>query len=255
MTVFAGVVRSELSKLLSVRSTYWTLGAALVFNVGLAALLAIFLPDQLSAADRADLEPARISLGGIHLAQVAFGILGVLVITSEYATGLIRTSVSAVPDRRLLLAAKGASFAMVALAAGAVACFAAYFAFQVALSDTSLRSSLTDPGVLSALVGGGLFLVLLGLLGLGVGAVVRSSAAAVAVLMGVLFVPPILLELLPGTWNDAVGAYVPMRAGSQVFALHEEAGALSPWAGMGVFALYTATALGLALFLIDRRDA
>jgi hypothetical protein len=255
MTLFADVVRSELCKLLSVRSTYWTLGLAIVFNVGLAALLAIFLPDQLSAQDKATLDTTRVSLGGIHLSQVAFGVIGVLVITSEYGTGAIRASLSAVPQRRLLLVAKGAVFATIALAVALASCFAAYFAFQATMSDAGLRSDLTDPGVVRALAGGALFLTLLGLMGLGIGTIVRSSAGAIAGLMSLLFVPPVLLELLPQSWQTTIGPYMPMQAGAQIFSLQGETGALSPWAGLGVFGLYVTLALALAFVLINRRDA
>lgn len=255
MTAFSDALRSEMWKLLTVRSTYWTFGAAIAFNVGLAALLAGFLPDQLSVQDRANLDTPRISLGGIHLSQVAFGVIGVLVVTSEYGTGTIRASLAAVPRRRLLLAAKATVFASVALVIATSSCFAAYFVFQVALSEDDLRTTIFAPGVLRAVVGASLFLVLLGLLGLGLGTVVRSSAAAIAGLLSLLFVPPLLLELLPTSWNSTIGPYVPMRAGSQIFSLHEETGPLSPWAGLGVFGVYVAVALALGFVFINRRDA
>jgi ABC-2 type transport system permease protein len=252
---FADVVRSELCKLGSVRSTYWTLLAGVAFNLGLAALLAIFLPGQLSAQDKASLDTVRVSLGGIHLSQVAFGVFGALVITSEYATGMIRATLSAVPQRRLLLAAKLIVFSGVALGIGTLSSFAAYFVFQAFLADESLRSSIGDPGVLRALAGGGLFLTALGLLGLGLGAITRASAGAIAALFSLLFVPPVLLELLPHSWKTTIGPYVPMQAGSQIFTTHREADALAPWAGFGVFSGYAVVALALGFILINRRDA
>jgi len=138
---FTDVLRSELCKLRSVRSTYWTLVAAVVCNVGLAALGAIFVPGQLSGHEKETVDPIRLSLGGIHLSQVAFAVLGVLVISSEYSTGMIRTTLSAVPQRRRVLAAKAAVFTVTALVVGMLASFAAYFVFQAFLSDDSLRSS------------------------------------------------------------------------------------------------------------------
>jgi ABC-2 type transport system permease protein len=255
MTCFAGVLRSELCKLLSVRSTYWTFALAIAFNIGLAALLAVFLPDQLSARDKATLDATRVSLGGIHLSQVAFGVVGVLAITSEYATGTIRVSLGAVPRRRVFLAAKATVLATVALAVAFASCIAAYVVFQLALSDAALRTGISDPGVLRALAGGAVFLVLLGLLGLALGAIVRSGAGAIAALLSLLFVPPLLLELLPYSWKATIGPYAPMQAGSQIFSLHGDAGGLPPWAGLGVFGLYVALAFALALVLITRRDA
>jgi hypothetical protein len=251
----AGALRAELCKLRSVRSTYWTLLAALAFNLGFAALEAIFLPGQLSAHDKATLDAVRVSLGGSHLSQVAFGVLGVLVITSEYTTGMIRVSFAAVPRRRLLLGAKAIVFTATALVAGVAVSFAAYFLFQALLTGDSLRSSIGDPGVVRALIGGGLYLTVVGLLGLGLGAIIRSSAGAIAALFTLLFVPQVLVELLPQSWKTTIGSYVPMQAGSQIFSQHHEAGALGPWTGFGVFSLYAVLALVAAFVLVNRRDA
>jgi ABC-2 type transport system permease protein len=252
---FADILRSECCKLRSVRSTAWTLLAAVAFNVGLAALLAIFLPDQLSAHDKATVDSTRVSLGGIHLSQVAFGLLGVLVITGEYTTGMIRTSLSAVPQRHLMLAAKTIVFTAAALSVGIFASFAAYFVFQALLPGRALGTSLSDPGVLRALIGGGLYLTVLGLLGLGLGAIIRSSAGAIAALFGLLFVPQLLTELLPHSWKDTIGPYIPMQAGSAIFSAHHETGTLGAWSGFGVFCIYAALALAAGFVLINRRDA
>ena len=248
---FVDILRSEFCKIRSVRSTYWTLFAAVVFNIGLAALVAIFLPSHL----KANFDATRVSLGGVHLSQIAFGVLGVLVITSEYDTGMIRATLSAVPQRRLMLAAKAIVFTVTALFVGFFASFAAYFVFQTFLADDSLRSSIGDPGVLRAVSGGGLYLTVLGLFGLGLGAITRGSASAIAVLFGMLFVPPILLELLPHSWQTTIGPYMPMEAGSQIFFLRHEADALGAWSGFGVFCLYAAVTLGAGFFLINHRDA
>jgi hypothetical protein len=252
---FAGILRSEFCKLRSVRSTYWTLVAAVVFNVGGAALEAIVLPGHLSAHDKATLDAVRVSLGGIHLSQIAFGVLGVLVISSEYGTGMIRASLSAVPQRRLMLAAKAIVFALTALFVGIAASFAAFFAFQAFLSGDSLRSSIGDPGVLRAVTGGGLYLTMIGLFGLGVGAIIRVSAGAIAALFGLIFVPQILVQLLPQSWQSAIGPYVPMEAGNQIFSLHHKSGNLGAWSGFGVFCIYAAVALAVGFVLINRRDA
>jgi hypothetical protein len=249
------VLRSESVKLWSVRSTYWTIVAALTFNLGFAAAEAMFLPGRLSAQDRAGLDTIRVSLGGSHLSQVAIGVLGVLAITSEYTSGMIRATFSAVPRRRLLLAAKAIVFSMIALVVGLVASFGAYFVFQALLTGNDFRSSIGDAGVIRALVGGGLYLALLGLLGLGLGAIIRRSAGAIAALFTLLFVPQILVELLPHDLKTTIGAYLPMESGSQIFSQHHEAGALSPWAGLAVFALYAAVALGAGFALIGARDA
>lgn len=252
---FAEIVRSEYCKLVSVRSTYWTLIAALMSNVVLAALAAIFLPSQLNAQEKASFDVTRVSLIGVHLSQIAFGVLGVLVISSEYGTGMIRATLTAVPQRRTMLAAKTIVFAATALVVGLISSYAAYFTFQTFLSDSALQSSIDDPGVLRAITGGGLFLTALGLLGLGLGAVIRVSAGAIAAVLGLLFVPPILLQLLPHTWQTAVAPYIPMFAGSEIYALRPEADRLGTWTGFGLFCSYAAVALGLGFLLINRRDA
>lgn len=253
---FADVLRSEFCKLRTVRSTYWTLLAAVVFNVGLAALLAIFLPGALTAEGKAAVDVTRLSLGGIHLSQIAFGVLGVLVITSEYGTGMIRATLAAVPQRRLVLAAKVIVFTATALIVGILSSLSAFFVFQTSLSDDSLRSSINDPGVLRAVIGGGLYLAVLGLLGLGLGAIIRVSAGAIATLLGLLFVPPLLMHLLPQSWQTTITPYVPLEAGSQIFiAVNQDPGSLGPWTGFGVFVLYAALALTAGFVLINHRDA
>jgi ABC-2 type transport system permease protein len=253
---FADVLRSEFRKLRTVRSTFWSLAAAVVFNMALAAILAAFLPSHLSAHEKATIDSTRVSLGGLHLSQVAFGVLGVLVITSEYGTGMIRATLAAVPRRRLMLAAKTTVFAVTALITGIASCFAAYFAFQAFLpSGDSMRTSLSDPGVLRAVTGGGLYLTLLGLFGLGLGAVIRSSAGAVATLFGVLFVPSLIMTLLPQSWQDTIGPYLPLQAGETIYTVQQQTGTLGPWAGFGVFSLYAAGALAAGFLLIRHRDA
>ena len=252
----ADVLRSELWKLRTVRSTYWTLLAAVVSNVALAALLGILLPSNLSARQDATIDSTRVSLGGLHLSQVAFGVLGVLVITSEYGTGMIRATLAAVPQRRLMLAAKTIVFAVTALIVGIASCLAAYLAFQAFLpAGDGMRTSLSDPGVLRAVTGAGLYLTVLGLLGLGLGAIIRSSAGAIATLLGLLFVPSLLAALLPQSWQDTIAPYLPMNAGETIITVHHQAHTLQPWPGFGVFCLYAAAALTAGFILITRRDA
>ena len=256
LSQLASVLRSEFCKLRSVRSTFWALAAAVLFNVVLAVLLAAFLPGRLSAHEKAALDSVRVSLGGLHLSQVAIGLLGVLAVTSEYSSGMIRATLAAVPQRRLMLAAKTLVFAAAALTTGIGASFAAYLIFQALLpAGDSMRTSLAGPGVLRAVTGAGLYLAVLGLLGFGLGAVIRSSAGAVAALFGLLFVPTLLVTLLPQSWQDAIGPYLPMNAGDAIYTVRHQAHTLEPWAGFGVFCLYAAAALAAGFILISHRDA
>src|SRR5215472_10398952 len=170
----SGVLRSELRKLRSVRSTFWALAAAVAFNVVVAAALAIFLPGRLSPHEKATIDSVRVSLGGLHLSQLAIGLLGVLAITSEYGTGMIRATLAAVPQRRLMLAAKAIVLAAATLTAGIAASFAAYAVFQAFLpAGDAMRTTLATPGALRAVIGAGLYLAVLALLGFGLGAVFR----------------------------------------------------------------------------------
>ena len=251
----ADVLRSEFVKLRSVRSTWWTLSIAVAANIVLAALVAAFVPGRLSAQQKGSVDAVRLSLAGLHVAQIAFGVLGVLVVTSEYGSGMIRATFAAVPRRHLVLAAKSLVFAATALVVGAGACLAAFLVFQAFLPGDTMRLGIGDPGVLRAVLGGGLYLTALGLLGLGLGAVTRSSAGAIATLFGLLFVPVILADLLPDTWRSTIGPYLPMNAADQIYSLHPEAGMLAPWSGFAVFCLYGVLALTTGFVLITRRDA
>ena len=253
---FADVVRSEFCKLRSVRSTFWALLAAVGFNVMTAALLGIFLPGHLSVRQQASIDSTRLSLGGLHLSQVAIGLLGVLVVSSEYSTGMIRATLAAVPQRRLMLTAKALVLTVAALVTGLAAGFAAYLVFQAFLpTGDAMNTTLASPGVLRAVTGAGLYLAVLGLLGFGLAAIIRSSADAIAVLLGALFVPSLLAALLPQSWQDTIGPYLPLNAGESAYTVQHQAHALQPWTGLGVFCLYTAAALAAGFILISRRDA
>jgi hypothetical protein len=253
---FANVIRAEFEKLRTVRSTLWTLLLAFAANVGFAALAAAVIAPRLSAADRFQADDVRLALAGIHLSQVAYGVLGALVITGEYGSGMIRATMAAVPRRRSLLAAKALVFTGVALLTSIASTFVAYLVFLAAVpANTPAGASLSSPGVARAVVGGGLYLTVLGLIGFGLGVVLRSSAGAIATLFGLLFVPPLLLDLLPGGWKTDVGPYIPMEAGGQIFvAVPHEAAALAPWTGFAVFCAYAAAALVAGFFIIDHRD-
>ena len=152
--------------------------------------------------------------------------------------------------------AKALVLAAAVVATGIGACLAAYLVFQAFLpAGDAMRTTLADPGVLRAVTGAGLYLTVLGLLGFGLGTVFRSSGGAVAVLFGVLFVPTLLTALLPSSWQDTLGPYLPMNAGDTIYTVRPEAHMLGPWAGFGVYCLYAAAALAAGFVLIGRRDA
>ncbi|HEX6523297.1 MAG TPA: ABC transporter permease subunit [Streptosporangiaceae bacterium] len=251
------VLTAEWHKLRTVRSTWWTLAAVAASNVAAAAVLGIVLPRTLSASQQAGhRDPVQLALIGLHLSQIAIGVLGVLIITSEYTSGMIRATLAAVPQRRLVLAAKTAVLAAAAAAAGLATCYAAWFAFNAFLPASSpMRMSLSDPGVARAVTGAGLYLAVLALAGLGLGAVLRSSAGAITALFGLLFVPTIIMQLLPSSWQDTVGPYLPMNAAEAMYRVPPGAHLLAPWTGFGVLCGYAAAAIAAGFILIARRDA
>lgn len=254
---FVSLVRAELSKLRTVRSTYICVLIAAASNIGFATLAAAVIAPRLGASERARVDVVQLALAGLHLSQIAFGVLGALVITGEYSTGMIRTTLAAAPRRRALLAAKALVLTGVTLIAATASTVAAFLVFRAALpAGTLTGTSLSDPGVTRAMVGGGLYLTVLALLGFGLGVFLRSSAGAIATLFGLLFVPPLLLDLLPESWKTTIGPYIPMQAGDQIYvAVRHETAALAPWTGFGVFCLYAAVAVLTGLFAITRRDA
>ena len=256
--VVPDVVRSEWTKFRSVRSTSWTLLVAAVAMVGLAALLCSVYVGRystLSATDKATFNPTSFSLNGILLAQLAVGVLGVLVITAEYSTGMIRSTFAAVPQRRTVLAAKGAVLAAAVATVGVASSLAAFFVGQAILSTKNVQAHIGDPGVLRAVIGGGLYLAVLGLLALGIGALIRHSAGAIAAVLGLILVLPGIVLALPASWSNAISKYLPSNAGAAIFRTIRDRATLSPWVGFGLFCAYAAVALIAAGIAIQRRDA
>jgi ABC-2 type transport system permease protein len=253
----ARVVRSEWTKLRSTPSTFWSLLVALALVVGFGALysvLRVTRPPSDPAAVAA-FDPTAVSLTGVQLAQLAVGVLGVLLVAGEYATGTIRVSLAAVPRRLPVLWGKAIVFALTTLVLCLPAVLAAFLVGQSILSAERLDTSLGEPGVARAVFGSALFLGAVGLLGLGLGALARGTAGAVAGLFGLLFGPQLLTGLLPAAWSDRVYPYLPVPAGAAVANARPDPAALAPWTGFGLFCLYTTAVLALAAWQLRRRDA
>ena len=252
------LLRSEWTKLRSVPSTAWTLLVTVVATVGLGALFcAIYVSrhGKSGAFHRIDFTPTSASLSGIALAQLAVAVLGVLVISSEYSTGMIRVTLASVPQRRTLFAARALVLSATLLVVGIVSSFVAFFLGQAILSGGHLQTTIGAPGVLRAVVGAGLYLTVVGLLALGLGTLLRSTAGAIAAVVGLLLVLPGLVRALPSDWANAIDKYLPGEAGQAIFNVHTQAHMLSPWAGFAVFCAYAAAALLGAGYLLHRRDA
>src|SRR3954447_9289405 len=251
-----GVFRSEWTKLRSVRSTAWSLAAVFVFTIALADLTAAVVSNHwphMQAQDRADFHPLDVAQVGVQLAQLAIGVLGVLLITAEYSTGMIRASMSAVPRRLPVLAGKAFVYALVTFALLAQASLVAFLTSQAILSGRHIDTTLSAPGVPRAVVGAAMYLTVIGLFGLGLGAIVRNSAGGIAAFAGIMFVLPPLMNVLPSSWNAAASPYLPLQAGERIMALHR-GNQLAPWTGFGVLCAYAAVSLAIAAVLLRRRD-
>jgi ABC-2 type transport system permease protein len=255
-----GALAAEWIKLRSVRSTYLALATAAVAAVALGYLITHYVAATTSWATlsphaKAEWDPVSYSLGGLAIAQLAFGTLGVLVISSEYATGLIRTTFAAVPRRRTVLGAKAAVAGALTLAAGEATAFAAFFTGQQALSAKHLQVTLSDPGVARGVLAAGLYLAIITAVGLGLGAVIRHTAGAIAGLFALVFLIPQVIHAMPDPWATRLGKYMLDNAGQQMTALHGAPGYFPPGASLIVCLAYPAAALTAAAILITLRDA
>jgi ABC-2 type transport system permease protein len=257
--LFGDVMRSEWTRLRTVRSTYWTLFSAAVAMVGLAAIVCLVEVaqfDKLTARDKAAFNPITFSLVGGGLSQLAVGVLGILVITNEYASGMIRTTFAATPQRVSVLAAKAIVFSAVAFVVTTLAAFAAFFVGQAILARKDLGVTISAPGALRSVIGTGLYLGVLGLLSLGLGTILRRTAGAIAALFGILFIAPLIVSLLPSSING-IQKYLPSNAGQELIfgSGSSTSDVLSPWIGFGVFCLWALVTLGIAAVVLVRRDA
>jgi hypothetical protein len=255
---FGDALRSEWTKLRSVRSTFWALTVTVVLGVGLGAVISAATAHgyaNSSASGKLSWDPTGVSLDGIGIASLAIAVLGVLCISSEYSSGMIRTSLIAVPKRGRVLAAKSLVFAGVTFVVGEITSFAAFFVGQALISGHAPHAALGDPGVARAVVGTGLLLTALGVLSVAVGALLRHPAAAIASMTAVLFVLPGIAQALPDSWRNPVTEFWPTLAGSQLTTVYHSAHTLQPWPGFGVMCLFTAIVYAIAWALLDRRDA
>jgi hypothetical protein len=253
---FVDVLRSEWIKARTLRSTFITLAIAVVLTIGLGALIA-WAAGAHENRRSGVFDPTSISLSGLALAQLAVVVLGALAITGEYSTGMIHTSLVAVPRRSRLLLGKVVVYAGMTLVIGEVICFPSFAVGQVILSGQhASHTALGDPHVLRAVIGGGLDLALIALLALAVGTLVRSTAGTIAIVVGFLIViPGILRGSLPDSIEHPVIEWWPSEAGSRVLTVVRDAHTLTAWEGFGWFALFVAVLLVLGGVVLERRDA
>jgi ABC-2 type transport system permease protein len=254
---FGGALRSEFTKIRSVRSTYWTLIALVVVTIGIGALACVGAVSR-GADHGPGFDGTQRSLAGLILGQLIIVVLGALTVTSEYSTGMIRTSLTVQPRRGTLLAAKGLVFFLVSFITGLVASFASFFVGQAILSSKHLDVTLGDPNVLRAVIGGALFLAVCGMLAFGLGTLLRHTAGAITASIGLLFVLFVLINFLPSSWQNHVDKWIPFNAGSQIWStvpVHGNPPMFSPWTGFAVFAGYAVIAIVAGAVAFRKRDA
>ncbi len=260
---FGGLLSSEWTKIRSVRSTAWTLIIFVVIVLGFTALFTWLTvanwngPKAGSRDASVALDPVGFVLGaGLGLGQLTLCVLGVLVITTEYSTGVIRSSLLAVPRRLLMLTAKCVVFAALLFVLGEIVSFGSFF-IGSAILHSHVPVSLSDHNVTRAVLGSGLYLTVLGLFSLAIGGIIRHTAGAVTTAIGVVFVLPILSGLLPNSWGAHVNGYLPEQAGTLIGQAHPtgSGNVLSAWQGFGVFCLWALVLLAIAAYLLQKRDA
>jgi ABC-2 type transport system permease protein len=252
-----GVFRSEWTKLYSLRSTRYSLLATAVMTIGfgiIASAATVSRWSSLSAADKASFDPLATSLLGVNFGVLAIGVLGILLITGEYSTGMIRATMTAVPKRLPVIWGKTGVYGLVALVITVPAALIAFFAGQAILSGQHLQIAFSGAGVPRAVLGAGIYLTLTGLFAMGLGAIMRNTAAGIATFAGIMFVVPPLISILPSSITNSIDPYLPSNAGAAMMKIGHEAHVLSPWAGLAVYAAYAAAAIAAAAVLVVRRD-
>jgi len=254
------VLRSEWAKLWSLRSTWITLGLGLLFLIAFGVIAAAHYKSELNSGrplrpDDAGATALSLSLFGTNFAQLALGVLGVLVTAGEYSTGMIRSTLAAVPRRLPVLWSKAAVFGLVALGVSLIGVVAVFPIASGIVSGTPAALTFSHSGVVRSLLGAGLYLGLFGVIGTALGALLRSVAGGISVLVAALMLVPGLISLLPSSWQDNISPYLPSNAGESMFALTHDSTALSPTAGLLVFLGWTALALAGAAYRLVRTDA
>jgi hypothetical protein len=253
------VLQSEWTKFRSLRSTIYTLLTAVVLMIGIGALFSAVNANQyhtMSAADKAAFNPISTSLTGIAFAVVAFGVLGVLMMSGEYSTGMIRASLTVVPRRLPVLWAKLAVFAGAIFSISLVASFISFFLGQALLSSHHLNVAITAPGALRSVIGAALYVTVAGMIGVALGTLFRNTAAGIATFAAVFFVIPPLTGLLPASVSNHLAPYLPSNAGEAIWGgavnVHN---ALSPWTGFALLCGYAVVLMGAGAWRLRRADA
>jgi hypothetical protein len=254
---FTRTLQAEWIKFRSLHSTWYTLACLFTVGLGITALSMSAAGKSYASAtveERQAWDPTSLGLKTYIVAQLIIGVLGILVITSEYATGLIQTSLAATPRRHRLLAAKAVVATAVAVVAGQALMFTAFFLGQAVLARQNLPNArIGDPGVLSAVVGGGLYLSAIALLAVGLGTIMRATAGALVTLVGIIFLIPALADTFP-SWLQGLFDFWPTLGAAAVVATVPDPDYPHPWLNLGGMCLGVAAVLAAAFVAFRHRD-
>ena len=254
------VLAAEWIKLRSVRSTGWSIFTMTLLTIGVAVIAGIAVSHEFSTSslfDKLAFDPTATSLRGLLFSQLVIGVLGVLVISAEYGTFTIRATLSAVPHRPMVLAAKAVVFGTVSVIVGELLSFSAFFLGQALLSSPAPHASLSQPGASRAVVGGGLLIPVFGLFALGLGAIVRHTAGAITAYVGAVLVLPLIVEALPSSIGHPVLKFMPFTITNAMTTVRHASDfgpTFSPWVGFAVMCAYAAPSLVIGGWLMVHRD-
>lgn len=257
---FSGILRSEWIKLRSLRSTVWSFSIMFVLQIGLGVLMAFTLPTSNDSASGivnpfAMDDPMVVvttMTAGLALGQLIIAVLGVLVISGEYSTGQIRSTFTAVPTRLPVLWAKSIVFAVVTFVVSVLSMLVTFVVALPILASRDISVSLLDEAVWPAIVGAAAYLSFLGVISLGLGAIIRSTAGGIASSLGLILVVPVILVVIPVTWVQDLANWLPSAAGGQ---LYRDLGVFEVWQAQLIMLGWVALFLGIAALLLQRRDA
>jgi ABC-type transport system involved in multi-copper enzyme maturation permease subunit len=251
------LMRSEWTKLESVRSTKWTLGLTILIGLGVSAIAAAETTSHWNdpGSHHFGFDPTSLSLTGVFIAQLIIGVLGVMVMSAEYTTGTIRATFSAAPRRTEVLIAKTIVFGAVALAVAMVTAFFSFFVGQALLTAPAVHATLSTPNALRQVVGIGLFLGIVGLFAMALATIIRRTAGSISAFVAILLVLPSILRALPNSLYDAIVKFMPSNIGNAMVSTGSQSNSFSPWVGLLVMLGYTAALLVIGGVLMKRRDA
>ncbi|SKA89906.1 ABC-2 type transport system permease protein [Agreia bicolorata] len=249
-----GILRSEWIKLRSLRSTWWSFGIIVAIQIGMAVLFSLTATDRFGEISGAQATDAAVSVTSVGLifGQLVIAVLGVLVISGEYATGQIRSSFMAVPSRLPVLAAKAIVFSIATFVVTLVSIVVAYFVTMPILAGAGVQANPFDGTLWLHFIGAAGFLVMIGLVSLGIGATLRSTPGGIAASLGLLLVAPTILVVIPAAWANTLAGWTPSSAGQ---GLYYWGGTFEPWQALLVMLGWVAVFITTAAVLMKRRDA